>query len=215
MLMTDELQGVLAEMDAQGAAERAVEGQASPEEARLAVQGALEMAGPPEDFASFVEQTAMRSILGGPKLTSTSTRTQEDGPSPGYVRDPQGSSPETRLFEKTAQLWLTWLQGDCLRASEILPPLRKEAHQGGPLASGAVHRRVLLIWLDAVEKLLLEDREAARRLWRRALDVGSSFGTESHPTILWAYIATFFPTEEPPSYTEGCRRSRPAFTSEG
>lgn len=188
MTLPNELQGVLAEMDAQGAAKRAVEGHTSPEEARLAIQGALDLAADPLTFSAAIEQAAMKTILGLPI-----------GPEPYPSPD---ATTETRLFEQTALLWLTWLRGEAPRARELCAALRRQAAQGGPLASGAVHRKTLLFWLEAIDLLLQEERAASRRLWRHALDVGSSFGTESHPTILWSYIATFFPTEGPGSFTE-------------
>ena len=184
--MPDEnLQGMLAEMDAQGAAERAVEGEGDPGEAKMAIQGALELLAPADTLEDRICRTAMRAVLG-----------QDE---PFYLDRPIPDGEgfrEEHVFQTVALAWVGWAQGTLDRQTIHQEAVRlragREVQQGG-----AVHLMALFLWLDAVEHLSGNRREEAHRCWQRALEVGSSFGTESHPVILWTYIATFFPHEAP------------------
>lgn len=170
----ENLQGLLAEMDAQGAAERAVAGTGSPEEALVAVEGALDLLPEPESLGDRVCRAAMMDLL-------RRTSREETG-------EPVASPPEDHLFESVALAWMAWLQGRRGRLDRLLA-------QNDPDSSreGAVHRMALLYWRDAVRLFVQGERDESRRVWQRALEVGSSIGTESHPVILWTFIATFFP----------------------
>ena len=174
------LQGMLAEMDAQGAAERACDGTGSPVEARMAIQGALELLeniGEPEGLADRVCRASMRHVL-------RQNSVEELG-------EPVESPSEEHFFESVALAWMGWLQGRRSRVDRFLGTRAAPQDQN----VGAIHQMALTYWRDAVEKLVLGERDEARRCWQRALEVGSSFGTESHPVILWTYIASFFPRE--------------------
>lgn len=174
-----EMQSIYAEMDAQGTAKRVMDGESIPEEARLAIQGALDLAEEPTSFAAAVDQAAMRSILQQPI---------------GALPQPTpGLDPENQLFEAIALLWLGWLKGSP-QTPEMYAALRREASQVEDGSPGAIHRKTLILWINAMEDLLRGNRVTSLYLWRRALDLGSSFGTESHPTLFWAHTATFFPT---------------------
>lgn len=178
----DNIQGMLAEMDAQGAAERAVNGEGSLSEALLAVEGALELAEPAESLSDRVCRAAMLSIIGDESDPEDAEPTREDW--------------DEHVFESVSLAWLGWLQSrDTERIRREADRLQVEAKT--QKSNGAIHRLILFFWLNAVVRLVEGDREEARRLWQRALDVGSSFGTESHPVILWSYIASFWPAETP------------------
>lgn len=178
MTLSPQFHGVLADMDAQNAARQAIDGKSAPEEALLAVQGALELAEEPSSFAARVEHAAMRFVL-----------LQPLGPLPSPTPD---IDDDDTLFEQIASLWLFWLQGN---PDPPFAALRREvAAQGAARPSGAVLRRTLILWLDALGLLFQGELDASRRLWRRSLDLSASFGTGYHSTILWSYIATFFPT---------------------
>lgn len=179
------LQGMLAEMDAQGAAERACDGTGNPLEAVLAIQGALDLLEPADTLADRVCRTAMRAVLG-----------QDE---PFYLDRPLPDGDgweahEEHIFQMVALGWVGWHQGTLDRKGVQETAIRIRADRKAQ-REGAVHQMALFLWLDAVEKLSMNDREESRRCWQRALEVGSSFGTESHPVILWTYIASFFPHE--------------------
>jgi len=169
-------------MDAQGAAERAVAGSGSPAEALVAIEGALDLMEPPEGLSDRVCRAAMLAVL--------------DRESPTEDNEPTNGDPDTHIFESVALAWMRWLHDrDVGYVREEAIRLRREQKAQG--REGAIHRMALLYWLDAVELLADGDTEGSRRVWQRALEVGGSFGTESHPVVLWSYIASFFPRETP------------------
>jgi hypothetical protein len=176
---------MLAEMDAQGAAERACDGTGSPVEARMAIQGALDLLEPADNLADRICRTAMRAVLGEDESFYL------DRPIPDSI---DWETHEEHVFQTIALAWVGWHQGTL---SERLFHNEAVRLRAAPQDQnvGAIHQMALFLWLDAVEKLLKNDREESRRCWQRALEVGSSFGTESHPVILWTYIASFFPQE--------------------
>lgn len=103
---------------------------------------------------------------------------------------PTRASYEEHLVETASLAWLGWAGGqDPSRASREVSRLQEEATE----SSGALHRATLSLWLSAIEHLTNENLPEARRLWNRAIEIGSSLGTESHPAILWSYAASFFP----------------------
>ena len=83
---------------------------------------------------------------------------------------------------------MQWASGHKLRAQEILD--RPVSEQGG----GEIHLMALGFWCHAVGDLIHGDLEEARRYFKRALEVGAQFGTESSVAIQWAYVGTFFGT---------------------
>ena len=106
--------------------------------------------------------------------------------------NPSRSSSETHLIETASMAWLGWAGGPDPghAASELARvqwdiPIRDEP--------GALHRTTLQLWLAAIVRLEAEDLPEAHRFWKRAIEIGSSLGTESHPAILWSYAASFFP----------------------
>ncbi len=180
--MSEDLQALLAEVDAQSAAERAIYEVGSTLEARVAVQGALDLADPPSSFQALLGQIAMQSILGLPIPTTI-----------GLAKATL-ISREEHLLRGIGSAWSVWARNDAARALRLLKDLRRwlKTHEE---KDGALAHMALLLWLDAVEKLCLEDKVMAQRLWHRAIDFSSSIGTESHNVILWTFLASFFPKE--------------------
>ncbi len=142
----------------------------TPEEARELVRSAAEAKGLPEDVEGYIVLTAMWRIL---------------GKAPGAL--PQTPIPvERHLAEAVGLAWAAWMAG-----RDISPTLA----QLGPMldtseAVGAMHAMALKLWLQALEAGKTGE---GRRLWKRALEVSSSFGSESHPMLQWAYAATWLP----------------------
>lgn len=107
-------------------------------------------------------------------------------------RTPPVERPYDRhLFEMVALAWIRWATGtDLDRAREDLQKLGEDG--GYQPHGGALHMMALRPWQMAVEALIRGDRQEARRLFKRATELGSQCGTETNPSIQWAYAATFF-----------------------
>lgn len=105
---------------------------------------------------------------------------------------PPSIAPTTKPtdFEIIARAWLTWVyKGNTLEALRELQPITI----GNNLVNGgAINFMVLQPWAFAVEALLLGALPDARRLFRRATDIGSQLGNEANVVIQWTYAATFF-----------------------
>jgi hypothetical protein len=174
------LQELMAEMAAQQAAGRVVEGRGSVTDALLAVRKALDVMGSPTSMQDTLSRAAMQKILGQPILVLDGVPSEENW--------------EAHLFETVGMAWLAWANGsDPTRTYRESQRITERLPEGSP--EGAVHVMTLRLWFDAVKKLAEGDRTTSKLLWDRAIEVGSSSGTESHSTILWAYIATFFPLQ--------------------
>jgi hypothetical protein len=100
---------------------------------------------------------------------------------------------EQRSIETTAQAWLVWASGNEPGFVAREHARLQEESSRWTTGAGALHRATLGIWFDAIERLDAGDFPEAKRLWNRAIALGSSLGTESHPAILWSYAASFFP----------------------
>ena len=174
-------------MVAQRAAGRVVEGSGSPTEATVAVRKALALSGDPATFQDTLTRAALQAILRQPVLV--------------IEGEPSEESWTTHLYETIGLSWLSWANGTApKKILEEIERLKKRENfsLGG---DGAVHLMTLHFWLDAVTALVRGQPEEAKRLWTRAIEVGASAGTESHATILWTYIASFFP--HPGSISKG------------
>jgi len=134
----------------------------------------------PETVSDLVRWSALRRIIGETFIPDH----------PGVTEPDIEDELELALFEATAHAWLAWLRGSPSEPGKGLRTAREalEGREGGLL-----HRLALGYWSEAVEALLGDDVPEARRLFRRAIEVGGQFGTESSPTVLWSYVATFLP----------------------
>lgn len=121
----------------------------------------------PEDLLTWY---AMGKILG------------EDLPDP--PKFDLGEDNETTLFQTTAWAWMNWASGSDQNDVELdyLKP---------DMEDGVIHFLALSSWSAAVQNLLNDNWSEARRMYRRAVDVGSQFGTNTSTSILWTYGATF------------------------
>lgn len=171
---------LLAEMDALSAALRAAELGEDPDDAKARVAGMTEHRNP-KTIEEFVVAGAMRRILG--KLP--------EAPGLRPVKQPW----DKQLEEIVGLAWLFWARGDNDRATAILRKLseRQKKHERVAARSGAVNVVTLTFWSKAVTHLLEGDRKLAQKFFKRAIEIGSQIGTDSHPMISWAYAATYFP----------------------
>lgn len=99
----------------------------------------------------------------------------------------RGRSAEEELFQSLADNWITWiLQSE---RQQKFPYLWKEVDLQSP---SVLHKMGLREWQFALEALHTNDTDTARKRFRRALKIGSEYGTPSNPAIHWSYAATFF-----------------------
>jgi hypothetical protein len=113
--------------------------------------------------------------------------TQEELPAPARIdEDPEDS--ERALFLAVAWAWMIWISGGS-KNSALAELDRLDLQEESPLV---LHHLALSNWAFAVRALLKGKTKEAKRRYRRALDVGSQFGTESNSVIVWTYAASFF-----------------------
>ena len=111
----------------------------------------------------------------------------EDLPPPAFT-DEDTEDKERVLFLSVAWIWMVWASGAPTKAAlKDLDQLDLQEE-----GSSVLHHIALSNWALAVRSLLKGDMPEAKRLYRRALDVGSQFGTETNAVIVWTYAATFF-----------------------
>lgn len=128
-----------------------------------------------------------------------------DMPAALSSKSPAKAPWERRAFETVANAWICWANDPSSEVPlEEIPKLRS-AQRGTCKQAGAVHLLAIYFWAAAVEALAKSDRAEARRLWRRAIEIGSSFGTPSNAAILWSYAATFFSEVTPRESSEGLK----------
>lgn len=171
----------MAEADALDTALEAIENPARIREAREALKALPR--GESGNLPEMIVRRAIAKLLGEPFHEGVPTLHWE------------GVSWEGACYEAGLLAWLSWADGEVDDAARRIQTVRDsqrslEACDGRP---GAIHLLSLYLWLGAIDRLAHGDREEAKRLWRRAMDVGSQYGTESHPAIRWTYAASFLP----------------------
>ncbi len=175
------------EMAALQAALEVVEKTTAPKEAQLLVRTYLAHLDPATTEERVIE-TAMRRILG--KAVAKPPQAGKMPPPP----PPLDMDWEAHVADVVSFAWSSWAANDNRRAVEAVKALHsthknREVFSG---KSGAIHLLTLSFWSQATLLLIEEKHEEARRFFKRALELGSQFGTESHPMISWAYAASFF-----------------------
>lgn len=110
---------------------------------------------------------------------------------------PEGSVWATRSFELVALAWLAWSRNDPERARAQLAQWDHEVgrRDEGLSEQGAIEMFAVSFWASAIKALTEHQIDAAKMYFRRVYEVGSNFGTESHPTVLWTFAASFFTPE--------------------
>lgn len=165
---------ILAETRALSLCLEVIQGSGDMEDAITHVWSFLKKLSPPSDVAGMTMQSAMKVISGVP--------VQE----PTFV--PVDKPVDRHAFEVISKGWIQWAsQQDSEAALEAVRTL--EVPMSGPRA---LHMMALRPWREAVEALLRKDVVNARRLFWRASELGSQFGTESNPIVQWTFAASFF-----------------------
>lgn len=179
-----ELGGLFAEMDALNAAGKAADGAGDAQEARDLTRAAFD-AFDPKDAQDGLAKAAMAFILG-------------EDVKPLVPKAPAAEPWIQHVFESIARAWACWAADPSSPAPlEEVARLRREQKDredvGSSRRAGAIQLIALYFWAAGVEALAKNNLDEARRFWKRAIDIGASWGTESHPAVLWTYAATFFP----------------------
>lgn len=168
------------ELEALQAAQLVAEQDGDPAEARLLCRTYLCQLDP-ETIEDRVVEASIQKILG--QQVSL------------IVCEPiQDTTWEAFVAETLAQAWISWAAGDDASALATVDRLRttQKAKETFLDESGAVHLLTLSFWSEAVLLLVAGDRPDARRFFKRAIEMGAQFGTDSHPMISWAYASSFF-----------------------
>ncbi len=143
------------------------------QEARTQLRSIFE-AHRPDDPESWLKHSAMARLLG------------EATPFPENLETEKTAT--AKLFLRGAHAWALWAAGRIQEAQIKLSASEVPSRQGGD----EIHLMALGPWYCGVEALLRGDLLEARRYFRRSMEVGSQFGTETNNAIQWSYAATFF-----------------------
>jgi hypothetical protein len=98
---------------------------------------------------------------------------------------------ERHVAEVVAIAWLEWLTRQSARPRLLELRAQQKKMEKLSRRGGAIHHYTLLFWSEAILELDSGNMASAQRLYRRAIELGAQFGTESHPMISWTYAATF------------------------
>jgi hypothetical protein len=178
MVVSPAVKQLIAEQDALSAVLACVEGRGDREEAKRLTEEALQ-GHEGGSLEAILTRYAMERIVG---------RSHAPLPEVELEKEPF----ERHLFETTALAWLLWLTR-VQQLDQAQEGLRQLLEDGGyQPQGGALHLMALRPWQLAVEALLTGDPQEARRLFRRATEIGSQCGTETNPAVQWTYGATFF-----------------------
>ena len=153
------------------------------EEARALVRAVERTLPEPVTVSETVLRAAMSKITGSPAPAGTPLPTED-------------TSWDSKAFELVGLAWLAWLRGDPTKATACLVVWtdgEEMKNQMDQSRKGAVQAYTVSLWATAIASLLAGNKEEARKFYHRVHDVGSSFGTESHPVILWTMAAIFTP----------------------
>jgi hypothetical protein len=152
----------------------AIAGRENPLKAQRFVEGLL-VEQPTETVEDLVTWYAMNRISG-----------REIHPT-GPLFYEEGADPDRELFLATSDAWVIWAtEGP---TSRVLPLHSLNTSEEG---SSITHHIALTAWAQAVKNLLAGDLAESKRFYRRAIEVGGQFGTETNSVIVWTYAATFF-----------------------
>lgn len=132
--------------------------------------------------ADFTIRAAMSRITGSPPPAGEPVRTSGEA-----------AVWSVRAFELVALSWLAWTRNDPQGARFWIQRWSSEGEDKTKLSEeGAIQAFAVALWANAIEALVEGRTDDAKRFFNRVYEVGSSFGTESHPTVLWTMAASFF-----------------------
>ena len=177
---------LLIELDALNAASLATEHKEGSDEARRLVMQALRTRErvTPLDIEEQVIPVAMARIVGSPVASFTDFPPATDATEWEHV-----------VSRTVVRAWVAWVQGIPEVASSEIARLRarQQNEEHIDARSGAVNLMALYLWAGAVEALARGERPESFRLWKRAIEVVTSFGADASLLVQWTFAATFFP----------------------
>jgi hypothetical protein len=175
-----EVERVIAEMNALNAVLRASSA-AEVREAQSMVRNVERVWPDPRTVSDFVIRTAMARITEG--ILPSGEPVLADSP-----------AWSERAFELVGLSWLAWARMDLARARFWIERWSAEASDKANLdRQGAIQSFAVALWANAVEGLVEGRQDDVRRFFNRVYHVGSNYGTESHPTVLWSMAASLTP----------------------
>jgi hypothetical protein len=183
----DEVGKILTAANALNVAGRAVENSGDTTEALVAIReaAALWEDATTDTVEDFLTLQAMNHVLG--KKVSKA------------VRPPVETPWEDHITESLTFAWLDWAARGKNSQTLVNAITRLKAdqkvHKEGDYDEehrGGIHLMALYYWSSALEHLGEGNQTEAKRLWKRALEIGSTHGTASHIIVSWTYVATFF-----------------------
>lgn len=177
----ESLGSIIVEVEGLNAALSVADGFGDAERARESVLATLTRKPEPETIADAAVVAAMRRIL------------DEDVVFPEMT--PSAKPAESQVADAVALAWVAWAAGEPETAKALLdfvPPQNKDG-------TGAVHLIALGYWAEGVRHLVDANLPSAHRFFKRAIELGAQFGTESHPVVSWTYAASFFENRPRPA----------------
>ena len=162
---------IIDEMNALNLTLRSVDEPEYAEEALSLVRSMWDTRRPPRTWEDFFIQSAWALLL------------REAAP-----QHPRKVGKKPRRETILGLAWVAWSKRDNQEASRYLSSL------GPPTIgkTGLIHLQTLIQWTHAIEALIEGRSDIAARRFQRAYEIGASFGTESHPIILWTMAASLF-----------------------
>jgi hypothetical protein len=183
--VTQDPEEMLLELDALNAAANVVEGRTSANGVRDFIRSVLNKRSTSPDIENILVTSAMTRVA-GLAVSPVSSMLQP-------------TNWAKRVAQTVAIAWIGWASGQVNTTETLLKKLRNEQRTEEYVqeSSGAVNLMSLYFWAGAVEALAQEDLSTSKRLWKRSLEVGSTFGTSSSLLVQWSYTASFFPMLAP------------------
>ena len=152
----------------------AANGSVSAESAQETVREALLARPPSETVSEYVVGVAMHGFVG------------QESPEP-VVEVP---IPLERHLDDTLGLaWAAWARRDVEEAQrlagKVYPFLMRRQHASG------LTLMALSLWCRAISLRIIGLEDESRKLWKRAIEVGSTFGLDATDMMRWTFAATF------------------------
>lgn len=173
----EDVESVLAEMEALEACFQACFGGGSRDRARTLARYALGLKTPPKTFEGLITLRALEVCAGHPQRDLVTPP-----PSTKWVRS---------VFEKLGSGWVVWISSG--NPSLIMSEAARLEDHDHDNDGGAIELTSLRFWSKALGFLTRGDRSEAKRYFDRATEVSSQFGLNINPAICWTYAASFFP----------------------
>jgi tetratricopeptide (TPR) repeat protein len=176
---SENVETILAEMEAQKALFDVVFQSGSLDRALSRVREALELLPEnPEKFETRLLVFCLNHCLGNIREDLIPTA-------------PTKTKWSQRAFEALAIGWMHWMtNGD----KGVLLYISRMSDGEPEEDDKAVETLSLNFWAKAIEMLVIGRSEDARRFFERANEVGANYGTRMNPSICWTYATSFFMT---------------------